>query len=786
MAKWQSRFRGCLLFFPAVSMKIIPNFTECCICVKMKGIRTICEDVRMKRIAFFQDNLDVGGIQKSLVNLLRNFDYEHFQVDLYLSDRRSFWQVEFPPQLNIKYLKHIPRICSFIPFDIARNMVSLDFGDCGEYDLAVDFNSYQFSCALGALTVPAKRRVMWIHNNVSVKLENEWKYRVLWYNFKDKFKYYDSFVGVSQGVIEPFMASAGIYDPARFTVIQNTIDTGEIYTKALEATDFAPDPNKLNFVAIGRLCHQKGYDIMLDVFAKACRQRDDLHLYIIGDGDRRFFLEYQRDSLGLTDQVTFLGQQTNPFRYMDKMDAFLSTSRYEGQPLNVMEAKALGLPLYCTKNLERYSEGLEGYEDIVSALVSARRVTKVRDDLQEYNAEIIRRVKQLAEPRTQAVPRKKTINIIALHLGVGGVEKAIISMANLFAQRYEVNLFSVYEMPGSPAFPVDSRVHVLYMLRDIPNREEWKAAVRGLHPWAFARESIRSVKILRGKKRAVRKIIQSITDGVIITTRHEDNVQLSRYGAADVLKIGQLHHDHRFEKKYVRGFQKQYAGIDVLALLTPQLVEEAAEMMRGRNSHTRLVYMPNFLEHYPLDPLSAPREKIVLAAGRLTEVKRFDLLIRQFARVHARASDWTLRILGDGEDGEKLRALVQELGAENYIILAGRKNGREVEQEMCAASVFAMSSRSEGFPFVLLEAQSCALPILAYDVRVGPGFIVRQGQDGYLVPEGDEALYEQRMLEMMADPALLRRMGQRAMEEAAAFSRENVAEKWYSVIENEE
>ena len=133
----------------------------------------------MKRIAFFQDNLDVGGIQKSLVNLLRNFDYEHFQVDLYLSDRRSFWQVDFPPQLNIKYLKHIPRICSFIPFDTARTMVSLDFGDCGEYDLAVDFNSYQFSCALGALTVAAKRRVMWIHNNVSIKLENEWKYRVL-------------------------------------------------------------------------------------------------------------------------------------------------------------------------------------------------------------------------------------------------------------------------------------------------------------------------------------------------------------------------------------------------------------------------------------------------------------------------------------------------------------------------------------------------------------------------------------------------------------------------------
>ena len=143
-----------------------------------------------------------------------------------------------------------------------------------------------------------------------------------------------------------------------------------------------------------------------------------------------------------------------------------------------------------------------------------------------------------------------------------------------------------------------------------------------------------------------------------------------------MLKIGQLHHDHRFEKKYVRGFQKRYGGIDVLALLTPQLVSEAAELMQGHNSHTRLVYIPNFLEHYPADPLAGSREKIVLAAGLLTEVKRFDLLIRQFAHIHDRVPDWKLRILGDGEDEEKLRALVRELGAQEYIILAGRKNGR--------------------------------------------------------------------------------------------------------------
>lgn len=350
----------------------------------------------MKRIAIFQDNLDVGGIQKSLVNLLKNFDYEDYHVDLYLSREKTFWDVDFPRELNVLYLKRLPRICSFLPFDIARKLVKLDFPGVEEYDVAIDFNSYQFSCALGALTVPAKKRVMWIHNDVAVKLRSEWKYRVLWHNFKGKFKYYDEFVGVSNGVIEPFRAASGRYDK-KYTVIQNMIDTDEIFSKAKEETDFTVDGSKVNFVALGRICHQKGYDIMLDAFAEACEKRDDLQLYIIGGGDGRSSLEHQRDRLGLTDKVTFLGQQKNPFKYMDRMDAFISTSRYEGQGMNILEAKALGLPLYCTKNLEQYNEGLVGFENIAEAIASAERTKKTRDDLHEYNAEIIRRVKALAE-----------------------------------------------------------------------------------------------------------------------------------------------------------------------------------------------------------------------------------------------------------------------------------------------------------------------------------------------------------------------------------------------------
>ena len=521
---------------------------------------------------------------------------------------------------------------------------------------------------------------------------------------------------------------------------------------------------------------------MLDAFSRLTEKRQDVHLYIIGDGDKRLMLEYQRDSLGLTDFVTFLGQKKNPFVYMDKMDAFVSTSRYEGQPLNVMEATALGLPLYCTKNLEIYSEGLKGFDDLVEAMAWAERTEKKRDDLGAYNAEIIRRVKQLAETPAEPTEKKKQVNIIALHLGVGGVEKAVTGMANLFAERYDVRLYSVYKLPGTPAMPIDERVSVRFLLHDVPNREEWKAAIRARDFKKFWKESMRSIRILTGKRGAVKKMIRNITEGVIITTRHEDNLPLSRYGAKNVLKIGQLHHDHRFEKKYIRAFRRGYRNLDVLALLTPQLVEEAREIMAGRNTHTELVYMPNFLEHFPERVSLENREKTLIAVGRVADVKRFDLLAEQFCHLHDRAPDWKLRLIGDGEDLGKIRQFVEAHNASSYIELPGQMSNAQVEQEMLRASLFAMSSRSEGFPFVLLEAQSCGLPIVAYDVRVGPGFLVEDEKTGYLVPEGERQRYEDRIVTLMQDAEKRMSMGLQALEHAQMFSRERVAEKWFQVI----
>lgn len=345
----------------------------------------------MIKLAIFQDDLGYGGIQKSLVNLLKNIDYNSIDVDLYLFKNKNLWENDLPDNVNIKYLKPINSIYKFIPFKFALCLNNYNFDKNIIYDLAVDFNSYQPSCAIGAITVPAKKRAIWIHNNVDIKYHNEWKYRILFNAMKAKYWYFDTIVPCSNALQAPFVKLTGLSNK-KFVVINNYIDVDAISSKIKNSNNnFCVDQSKTNFVAVGKLCHQKGYDLMLQIFKSASQFRDDLMLYIIGDGPDRKKLEKMKG-----DNVVFLGNIEYPYSIMNLMDAFISTSRYEGQPLNIKEAEVVGLPLFCSKNLEAYSDGLVGYDDLVNAIVKAEKSTKSPNKLTEYNQKILDSIKNLA------------------------------------------------------------------------------------------------------------------------------------------------------------------------------------------------------------------------------------------------------------------------------------------------------------------------------------------------------------------------------------------------------
>lgn len=350
----------------------------------------------MKKLAIFQSDLRVGGIQKALVNVLNEIDYSECQVDLFLFDSEKFFELAEHENLNIYFKKPMPFLNRLVYFRPLRWLCKGQWENM-EYDVAVDFNSYRNECAIGACSVKAKKRVMWLHNDIEIKLKNEPKYKVLWHFFKKKLSWFDEFCAVSPGIIDGFRRTSGIFDKA-VTPIPNHIDTAEIFSKMEEPIALEVDDGVYNFCTMGRICHQKGFDILMDYLAELRERRRDFHLYLLGDGPDRTKLERYIEKLNLGSYVTLLGNQPNPFPYLKKMDGFVLTSRYEGQGLVIWEAKAVGLELFITENLEKYNPGIAGCKDLVSAMENAVRKEKQPDALTEYNSEIgssIRRVLEL-------------------------------------------------------------------------------------------------------------------------------------------------------------------------------------------------------------------------------------------------------------------------------------------------------------------------------------------------------------------------------------------------------
>ena len=104
----------------------------------------------------------------------------------------------------------------------------------------------------------------------------------------------------------------------------------------------------------------------------------------------------------------------------------------------------------------------------------------------------------------------KSLHIFALHLAYGGVEKAISEFSGIMAEKYEVTIHSVYKMPDSPAYPIDSRVKIQYLLDDIPNRQEFKAALAAKNLFSILKEGMRSVRILQRKRAELIRAIRGL------------------------------------------------------------------------------------------------------------------------------------------------------------------------------------------------------------------------------------------------------------------------------------
>ena len=332
---------------------------------------------------------------------------------------------------------------------------------------------------------------------------------------------------------------------------------------------------------------------------------------------------------------------------------------------------------------------------------------------------------------------------------------------------------------GQPAYSIDEKVKITYLSAMHPNREEFYRAIKTRNIPLIIREGIYSVKVLYLKKKVMADAIKQIEKGVIISTRNEHSVLLSKYGRKGVEKIAQLHHDHKFEKRLINDFRKKYTNIDYFVLLTDRLKDEVKVMMKD-NTHTKCVVIPNFLaDMNEIGDLQRKRQ--VLAVGRLHEVKGFERLIKIWKRFDAKDGT-VLKIIGDGQEKESLQHLIDKYGLQEKVIMTGELSHEKVMEEMHQSLCYAMTSYSEAFPFVLIEAMAAGLPVVAYDVRVGPAAIVQNSENGFLIPDGNEELFIDKLRSLCQNDKLREKMSESAVQRSREFSEDSVMKKWLDIL----
>ncbi|WP_328316711.1 glycosyltransferase family 4 protein [Streptomyces sp. NBC_00388] len=361
--------------------------------------------------------------------------------------------------------------------------------------------------------------------------------------------------------------------------------------------------------------------------------------------------------------------------------------------------------------------------------------------------------------------------------GIGGTIRTTFTLAGTLAEQHDVEIVSVFRHRDRPALGAPGGVRMSHLVDMRKDSGEFAGGdPEHSRPAAvFPRGDHRHRQYSRLTDTRIARYLKSLETDVIVGTRPGLNVQIARQARRGPVRIGQEHLTLDSHNALLhREIGYRYGLLD--AVTTVSEADAHAYRTRLALPGLRIEAIPNSVPE-PRLPASGTTAKWVVAAGRLTETKRFDLLVRAFGQVVAVRPDWRLRIYGSGDasgnEKDALRALIDELGLYNHVFLMGSAN--PIETEWVKGSVAAVTSRLESFGMSIVEAMRSGLPVVATDCPHGPREIISDGADGRLVPVGDTRAIASALLELIEDDALRGAMGRAARESSARFDPAPVA-----------
>jgi sugar transferase (PEP-CTERM/EpsH1 system associated) len=331
-----------------------------------------------------------------------------------------------------------------------------------------------------------------------------------------------------------------------------------------------------------------------------------------------------------------------------------------------------------------------------------------------------------------------------LSLGVGGLERIVVDLVRMARRRGEIVSVLCLEQPGVLAAQVEASGADVYCLNKPPGIDA-ETSLKAEEFLARTKPDLlhtHQIGALWYAGRAARRA------GVpaVIHTEHIDNAAKTK-GLWKKLKLRTL---WRRSAKYA----------DYFCCVSRDIARSAARWWTVPKRKIRVVLNGIDTDRYNDHPSSAMlRQKLGIAndvkvignVGRLNEVKRQDLLLRAFARLREQVANLHLLLVGDGPEKERLKDLASTLGISSAVTFAGYQ--LQPESYLQVMDVFALTSRLEGLPLVILEAWAAGLPVVSTSVGGVPG-LIDDNENGLLIPDGDETALVAALKALLNDPKL--------------------------------
>ena len=316
-----------------------------------------------KKILFINGHLNAGGVERSLVDVLRHFDYGKYDVDLLLLEGDGDYLPEIPADVHVltyplngasgpllstllknlfhgRFLLFFYRLLMLESLCMGNRMMRfarpLFRNGKTKYDAVIGYRP-DAPTIMAAYTFRACKRVAWWHHG-EMNIQGEHKAKL-----QDAYCCMDAVVAVSESCARMLKETFPLVAD-KVVVIPNMLCIEEIRQKAM-AEKVSLASSTFNIVSVGRMSPEKNMTFCVDVAKRLKTAGFNFHWYVVGDGEE---MEQMRDKIAkaqLTSNMTLTGRLSNPYPYIQSSDLLFHPSLVESQGLTVLEAMALGTPV---------------------------------------------------------------------------------------------------------------------------------------------------------------------------------------------------------------------------------------------------------------------------------------------------------------------------------------------------------------------------------------------------------------------------------------------------------